>query len=87
MLRGNLFWEIVTNPGSDFSVSLTPFTVAAGNTIALIDAIDQTLFYGRMPQGMRQSLATAIVAESGTQARVQTALYLAALSGLYATQY
>jgi hypothetical protein len=86
-LRGNLFWEIITNPGSQFSVDLTPFTVAAGDTIQLIDRVDQTLFYGRMPQGMRQSLANAIVAQSGTQARVQTALYLAALSGLYAVQY
>jgi hypothetical protein len=87
VLRGNLFWEIITNPGSDFTVDLTPFIAAAGDIIALIDKIDQTLFYGRMPQGVRQSLATAIVAQSGTTARVQTALYLAALSGLYATQY
>ena len=33
-----------------------------GDTIQLIDRVDQALFYGRMPQGMRQSLATAIVA-------------------------
>lgn len=86
-LRGNMFWQIVANPSSDFVIDLAPFTAAAGDTIQLIDRIDQALFYGRMPQAMRQSLATAIVAQSGTTARVQTALYLAALSGLYAVQY
>lgn len=87
VLRGNMFWQIIANPSSDFTLDLTPFTVAAGDTIQLIDRVDQALFYGRMPQPMRQSLATAIVAQSGTSPRVQTALYLAALSGLYAVQY
>jgi hypothetical protein len=53
----------------------------------LIDTVDQALFYGRMPQQMRQSLANAIVAQQNNNSRVQTALYLAALSGLYAVQY
>ena len=39
---------------------MTPFNAAAGNTSQLIDRVDQELLYGRMPQQMRQSLATAI---------------------------
>jgi uncharacterized protein (DUF1800 family) len=87
VLRGNLLWEIVANPGSEFSISLSPFVSVAGNIPLLIDAVDQALFYGRMPQQMRQSLANAIVAQQDNNSRVQTALYLAALSGLYAVQY
>jgi hypothetical protein len=36
---------------------------------------------------MRQSLANAIAAQQDNNNRVQTALYLTALSGLYAVQY
>ena len=82
MLRGNFLWEIISNPATDIHHDLAPFTAVAGNTPQLIDAVDQALLYGRMPQAMRQSLANAIVAQSDNTSRVQTALYLTALSGL-----
>ena len=87
VLRGNFLWEIISNPATDFSITLTPFTSTAGNLQQLIDAVDQALLYGRMPQAMRQSLANAILAQSDNTSRMQTALYLTALSGLYAVQY
>jgi hypothetical protein len=87
VLRGNLFWQILTNPGADFPVDIAPFVNLAGNTVALIDAVDQTLLYGRMPAEMRQSLANAINAQSDPLGKAQTAIYLAALSGYYAVQY
>ena len=87
VLRGNFLWEVITQPATDFSRDLTPFTSVAGNTTQLIDAVDQILLYGRMPQTMRQSLANAIVAQSDANSRVQTALYLTALSGYFAVQY
>ncbi|MBC7365361.1 MAG: DUF1800 domain-containing protein [Undibacterium sp.] len=87
VLRGNLFWQILTNPGADFPVDIAPFVNLAGNTVALIDAVDQTLLYGRMPAAMRQSLANAINAQSDPLGKAQTAIYLAALSGYYAVQY
>jgi uncharacterized protein (DUF1800 family) len=87
VLRGNVFWQIIANPGSDFLVDTTPFLNVAGNTIALIDACDQTLLYGRMPPEMRQSLADAINAQGDAVNRARTALYLTALSGFYAVQY
>jgi hypothetical protein len=87
VLRGNFLWEIISNPATDFSITLTPFTSTAGNLQQLIDAVDQALLYGRMPQAMRQSIANAILAQSDNTSRMQTALYLTALSGLYAVQY
>jgi hypothetical protein len=87
ILRGKFLWEAISNPATDMSPSLAPFTAVAGNTQQLIDAVDQALLYGRMPVTMRQSLANAIVAQSDNNSRVQTALYLTALSGLYAVQY
>jgi hypothetical protein len=87
VLRGNFLWEIISNPATDFTLNTTPFTSVAGNLQQLIDAVDQALLYGRMPQNMRQSLATAISAQSDNTSRWQTALYLTALSGYYAVQY
>lgn len=87
VLRGNFLWEVITQPATDFSRDLTPFSSVAGNTTQLIDAVDQILLYGRMPQTMRQSLANAIVAQSDPNSRIQTALYLTALSGYFAIQY
>jgi uncharacterized protein (DUF1800 family) len=85
--RGNFLWRIMTNPAADFTLNLTPFTSVAGNTQQLINAVDQALLYGRMPPQMRQSLANAIDAQPDDASRWQTALYLTALSGLYAVQY
>jgi uncharacterized protein (DUF1800 family) len=87
VLRGNFIWEIISNPATDFTLNMTPFTSVAGNLQQMIDAADQALLYGRMPQSMRQSLATAIAAQSDATSQWQTALYLTALSGYYAVQY
>jgi hypothetical protein len=87
VLRGNLFWQILSNPGADFPIDFSSFVALAGNTIALIDAVDQTLLYGRMPPEMRQSLANAINAQSDAVSKARTAIYLTCLSGYYAVQY
>ncbi|MGE3334428.1 MAG: DUF1800 family protein [Rhodospirillaceae bacterium] len=86
VLRGNIFWRVITNPGGEFTVDMTPFMTAA-TSVELIDRIDQTLMYGRMPQAMRQSLANVMAAQSTPTERMQIALYLTAVSGLYAVQY
>jgi CRP-like cAMP-binding protein len=85
--RGNFFWQIISNPGSETPITLTSFMAVAGNIPQLIDLVDQTLLYGRMQQSMRQSLANAIAAQSDNTSRVQVALYLTTLSGYYAVQY
>jgi hypothetical protein len=87
VLRGNFFWGIISNPATDVTLDISPFVAVAGNTPQLIDAVDQALLYGRMPQPMRQSLANVIAAQQDNNSKAQTALYLTALSGLFAIQY
>ena len=87
VLRGNLMWDILSTSGGDFPLDLSRFVNLGGNTAALIDAVDQALLYGRMPQAMRQSLANAIAVQSDNRSRALTALYLTTLSGQHAVQY
>ncbi|MBP8257118.1 MAG: DUF1800 family protein, partial [Opitutaceae bacterium] len=87
VLRGNMFWTIINYPGSDFTVNVQPFVALGGNVPALVDLVDRTLLYGRMPTAMRQSLITAVSAQWDNEAKAHTALYLTALSGLYAIQH
>ena len=87
VLRGNLMWDMLSTSGGDFPLDLSRFVNLGGNTAALIDAVDQALLYGRMPQAMRQSLANAIAVQSDNRSRALTALYLTTLSGQHAVQY
>ena len=87
VLRGNMFWALITNPGTDASPTMAPFLAVANDTTKLVDLADQTLLYGRMPQAMRQALADAINAQGDATSRARTAVYLTAISGLYAVQY
>ncbi|MBI3369232.1 MAG: DUF1800 family protein [Burkholderiales bacterium] len=87
VLRGNFIWQILSNPGADFPLDLSRFVALGGNIPGLIDAIDQTLLYGRMSAPMRQSLANAIAAQSDNLSRARTALYLTLLSGQHAVQH
>ncbi|WP_051670364.1 DUF1800 family protein [Bryobacter aggregatus] len=88
ILRGNFFYELLLNPNaSDLSINLAPFNAVAADANALIEQVNATLLYGRMPQSLKDSLATAIAAASDNNQRVITALYLTALSGYYTVQY
>lgn len=86
-LRGNFLWALLTQPGSNMRINLQPFTAVAGDTTALINAVDQALLWGRMSTAMRQSLANAINAQPDATQRMQTALYLTLLSGQHAIQH
>ncbi len=87
VLRGNFIWQILSNPGSDFPVDISRFVSLGSNIPGLIDAVDQTFMYGRMPATLRQSIATAVAAQQDNQSRAWTAMYLALLSGQHAVQY
>lgn len=87
VLRGNMFWTIINYPGTDFPVNIQPFVALGGDVPALVDLVNKTLLYGRMPAAMRQSLITAVSAQWDNEARAHTALHLTALSGLYAIQH
>jgi uncharacterized protein (DUF1800 family) len=86
-LRGNFLWSLLTQPGGNMRINLQPFTAAAGDTTALINAVDQALLWGRMSTAMRQSMANAINAQPDATQRVQVALYLTLLSGQHAIQH
>lgn len=87
VLRGNLLWQVVANQQTtDFTADTRPFASTA-TVVELIDRIDQTLLYGRMPQAMRQTLANMMAAQDTQTARAQVGLYLTAISGLYAVQH
>lgn len=87
VLRNNFLWSLVTNPGSDFTLDISPFVAVAGDVVALIDKVDQALLHGRMPKAMRVVLANALVRQYDNVGRAQLALLLTAVSGQYAVQY
>lgn len=88
LVRANFFYFILMGQfGSDASVNLTPFLNAAGDIPTLIETVNNTLLFGRMPQSMKNSLTTAISAMPDNNQRMMTALYLTALSGQFAVQY
>ena len=88
VLRGNWFYGLLTQPtASDLTIDLSGFQAVAADSTALIEKVNATLFYGRMPQAMKTSIANAVALATDNNQRVQTALYLAALSGQYAVQY
>ena len=87
VLRGNFIWALLNTPGTDVVLDVSPLVALGANTAGLIDAVDQALLYGRMPQAMRQSIANAIVAQSDNRQRALIALYLTTLSGYHAVQY
>jgi uncharacterized protein (DUF1800 family) len=87
VLRGNALWQMISNPASDFVLDFKQFSSVADDTQKLIDAVDQTLLYGRMSPALRQQIANAVAAQQDATSRWQIALYLAALSGPYTVQY
>ena len=72
------------NPSVDFPRGLGRFVHLGGKAAALIDAADQTLLFGRMPQAMRQSLANRVAARGDNRSRALTALDRTGLSGRHA---
>lgn len=86
-LRGNLFYSLLTNPGTDAVVNLSPFQVYGNDMPNLVEAVNQTLLYGRMPPAMKQALLNAAAPGYDAKTRIETVLYLTALSGQYAVQH
>ncbi len=86
-LRGNYFQAMLSNPGPDVVIDLTPFQPYGNDMPDLVEAVNQVLLYGRMPAGMKQALITAAAPGYDAPTRIQTVLYLTALSGQFAVQY
>lgn len=86
-LRGNFFHHLLGNSGGDFTLDLTPFQPYGNNLPALVEAVNQRLLYGRMPAEMKTVLINAASPGYDAKTRIETVLYLTALSGQYAVQY
>jgi len=87
VLRGNLFYAAIHYPAGDMIVDLSPFQPYGNDMAGLVEAVNQRLLYGRMPAAMKQTLIDAASPGYDATTRIDTVLYLTALSGLYAVQY
>lgn len=83
--RDNFVNTVIYGWASDLSVDLSAWTVLAGDTARLIDAIDKQLFHGAMLDATRNTIANTLDAlpTDDSQTRARTALYLAATSAEY----
>jgi len=86
-LRGNMIYSIINYPGTDLPVDLSPFQPYGNDMPALVERVNVTLLYGRMPAGIKQALITAAAPGYDAKTRIETVLYLAALTGQYAVQH
>lgn len=88
VLRGNMFFYFLSNqPGADFTIDLAQFQPYGSDMPALVELCNQKLLYGRMPAAMKQIIIDAATQGWDSNQRIQTAIYLTALSGQYAVQY
>lgn len=85
--RANFIYDILNGQmGSSLAFSLAPFTAVANDPAALIEKVNQTLFFGQMSNALKQTLITLTQATPYAQDRALGALYLAAISSEYAVQ-
>jgi uncharacterized protein (DUF1800 family) len=83
--RANLFYSLLYNPWP-INPALQPFVAVAANPVALVNAVDNALLFGRMSPSTRTALLNALPAMPDNNARTLTALYLTAMSGEYLVQ-
>jgi uncharacterized protein (DUF1800 family) len=87
-LRGNLLYSILHyNPATDWVIDLTPFQAYGNDMPGLVEAVNQALLYGRMPAAMKSVLIDAATPGYDARTRIETVLYLTALSGQHAVQH
>ncbi len=87
VLRGNLIFSAIHYPATDMVLDLSPFQPYGNDMPGLVEAVNQVLLYGRMPAAMKTALITAATPGYDAATRIETVLYLTALSGQYAVQY
>jgi hypothetical protein len=85
--RANFIFDILSGQmTSAFKVDLAPYLALAADPFALVEKVNQALFFGRMSTDLRMNLVTATQAVASYNARERAlgALYLAAISSEYA---
>jgi len=86
-LRGNMIQHLLSGGGGDFTIDLSPFQPYGGDMPGLVERVNKALLHGRMPSAMKQALINAAAPGYDAATRIQTVLYLTALSGQYAVQH
>ena len=66
---------------------LQPLVNLAGDANTLVNAVDNSLLYGRMLPQTRSAILNALPSQDDNNARVLTALYLTFTSGEYLVQH
>lgn len=84
--RANFFFSLIYSPWP-INPALQSLVNIAGNASALLNAIDNTLLYGRMLPQTRTAILNAIPLQYDNNQRVLAALYLAFTSGEYVVQH
>lgn len=88
VLRGNFIHALLTNPnGGDVFLDLTPFQADGNDLPTLVETVNQRLLHGRMSPALRQLLIQAAGPGYDARTRIETVLYLTALSAQYTVQY
>lgn len=87
-LRGNFVYYIVSGQGGgDVTIDLSPFQPHGNDMPGLVEAVNQRLLHGRMTPAMKQVLITAATPGYDAKTRIETVLYLTAISGQYCVQH
>lgn len=83
--RANFLYSFWGNPWP-INPILQPYVSVAGNPVALINAVDNALLFGRMSTNTRTAITNALPSMYDNNQRVFTALYLTVTSGEYLVQ-
>jgi len=71
----------------DAEFDTAPFVALAGAPGELVDAVDRTFLFGRLPSRLKEEIVTAVTATHDYNLRVRNAIYLVASSALYQVQH
>ena len=85
--RGNLIFYFINQSAGDTIIDLTPFQPYGNDMTGLVEVANQILLYGRMPAEVKQAIITAAAPGYDAKTRIETVLYLTALTGQYAVQH
>lgn len=85
--RANFLYSLMFGSGGTLHPALQPYATLASDPVALTNAFDQALLYGRMPQSTRNAIAGSLPAMNDNSQRVLSALYLTVTSGDFLVQH
>jgi uncharacterized protein (DUF1800 family) len=78
---------VVRGLDGDARFDLNNFNRLAASPADLVNAVERTFLFGRMPASLRTAITSAISATTSTSERVRNAIYLVATSSLYQVQH